>query len=297
MTLPIGRAEWIVLDTSVVRGLIEHESTAIDLTELGSVRGRHPIGVADGAVAETMYWLARARDETLKRVRPALERLSPLLDPEFPFAPGGRGIAEWAGLVPYPPEQDRTSQSRLARMAWRHISQIASREDVNRAMTVRSRGEEIDLVPQSPDPVLKGLENAWVTIDVANIAKGWQEKGQGTFTDEDAEKLVQLQRTMLLSKIGLPSGHPAIKRLDLHILHMTQEMRKAMRPGYAPPNKMKSNPAIDAGLLLYMLLPAVVCTADEKLVRAVRGLGCPDKARVMTPVELLTWLRTGALPC
>lgn len=56
-----------------------------------------------------------------------------------------------------------------------------------------------------------------------------------------------------------------------------------------------SNPAVDAALLNYMLLPAVVCTADKKFINAVRQIPLPDALRLMTPAELLAWLKTGSM--
>src|SRR5260370_8446104 len=71
MTLPIGPAEWIILDTSIVRGVIAAEEDAIDLEALSSVRGKHPIALAHGAPLEIIDWLPnRAPAPFLAPVRP-----------------------------------------------------------------------------------------------------------------------------------------------------------------------------------------------------------------------------------
>ncbi len=104
MTLPIGRSEWIVLDTSIVRAPLERQPDALDLAEFRKLKKLHPVGFADGGPLELMYWLEHsARDDVFERIGPVLDGFSTVLDHEYPLAPGASDLAAFAGLVMYPP--------------------------------------------------------------------------------------------------------------------------------------------------------------------------------------------------
>jgi hypothetical protein len=77
---------------------------------------------------------------------------------------------------------------------------------------------------------------------------------------------------------------------------MVERVRMVSAKGYTPPKEPSSNPAVDAILLFYLVLPAVVCTGDGRFVNSVRSLKSPDRFRVMCPEELIAWLRDGILP-
>jgi hypothetical protein len=53
---------------------------------------------------------------------------------------------------------------------------------------------------------------------------------------------------------------------------------------------------MDADLLLNVTMPAVVCASDKKFVKHTRTLKSDDRFRVMTPEELMQWLKTGSTP-
>src|SRR5437879_349218 len=119
MPLLIRPSEWIIFDTSVVRGIVAGEPEAIDLASLAAVRDKHPIALGDGAPAETFDWLIhRAPEEMFARVAPALDELNPLLDPEFPIAPGGGVLSAFAGLASFPEGSNRRDLSREAKAIW-----------------------------------------------------------------------------------------------------------------------------------------------------------------------------------
>jgi hypothetical protein len=82
VALPIGPSEWIILDTTIVRGLIANESDALDLEPLSAVRGKHPIALADAVPAEIIDWLLDVRASprfgltSLQRRHPRTRRLT-----------------------------------------------------------------------------------------------------------------------------------------------------------------------------------------------------------------------------
>lgn len=292
MSLPIGKAEWIILDTNIVRGLIEGERSAINLEQLAALKRRHPISVADGAIAELVFWWEHAEEALLQRVKPALAQLTPILDPGWPIASGGKELLCFAGIIPYPDDKNRRDESELSKAVWRHVSGVESRQDLRRRLTYRnSTGRGIPLVASSPEPVLKGLQDTWITKPIAEIIRSMNE----TMDDATAGLLSDTIRDHTAESFGVPREHPAFARLEVHHRVLMHWVRIASQRGYVA-KEMTSNVPIDMTLLYYLVVPAVVCTNDRKLVNVVRSTRLPDSKRVMDANELLNWLGTGELP-
>ena len=300
MTLPIGSAEWIVLDTSIVRGLIAGEPDAIDLAALSVVQGKHPIGLADGAPIEIMDWLLkRASDDVLARVRPALERLTPLLDPEFPIAPGPGNASAFAGLAPYREGHNRRDMSRFLKSLWLRVQTINSREDISRPLRFRdSGGNECVRTFLGTDEMLKTMQNGWMVHDIAKLAQEMTAKDEEYrgLTDQEVEVMARNCHRRMAERLRIPLDSPAFERVELVSRYLIRCTRFAARPSYTPPKEPSSNAAIDAALLNYVIMPAIICTADKRFINSVREIPLPDRVRVMSTAELLAWLEKGALP-
>jgi hypothetical protein len=300
MTLPIGPGEWIVLDTSIVRGVIAGERDAMDLRSLKAARGRHPIGLADGTPIEIMDWLLnRASGEMVTRVQAALEELDPLLDLEFPIAPGPEDSSAFAGLVPFAQGRNRRDLSAFSKALWRQLRTIASREDVSRPLQYRdSTGQERVLSFLGTSGVLKTMQDGWMVHDIAKLAQETAagDKNYGGLTDQEVEVLTRSSQRRMAENLRVPPDSPAFERVELVARYLVRWTRLAARPTYTPPREPSSNAAIDAALLNYLVMPAIVCTADKKFINSVREIPLPDRVRVMSPAELLAWLRTGVLP-
>ncbi len=294
-TPAIGPSDWIILDTSIIRGLVQGESESINLVkELRTLRGQHYISLADGAPVEILYWLERAPDETIKRVKPALGELSRILDPEFPIAPGPLDLAEFTGLIRYSPGKSRSDLKRFSKALWKHLRTIASREDLKRDLRYRnSSDQEVIKRYKGTEGVLRPLQDTWIDSLIAADAK---RVGYEGLAEEHAERITQRNQKRLAELIHLPPSNGVRARLELLNQYMVERVRMVSAKGYSPPKKTSSNPAVDAILLFYMVLPAIVCTADSRFVNSVRSLKPPDRLRVMLPAELLAWLREGILP-
>lgn len=62
----LGATDRIVLDTNIVRGLIEGRADCLNVLKLLRLRAAHPVSIADGAFAELLGWL-RSADPSLLR--------------------------------------------------------------------------------------------------------------------------------------------------------------------------------------------------------------------------------------
>lgn len=122
-----------------------------------------------------------------------------------------------------------------------------------------------------------------------------QQRYEG-LAEEHAKGLRRRRRKHLAALLHLPPGNVGRERLELMVEYMVERVRMVTSKSYIPPSQASSNPAVDAILLFYMVLPAVVCTADRRFVNSVRVLKSPDRIRVMLPSELIAWLRDGLLP-
>jgi hypothetical protein len=295
-----------VLDTSVVRALIQGEHDAIDLGALKAAQGQHPIALADAVPVEIMDWLLKTRDDPMiARTGPVLEKLGPILDPAFPIAPGAEDITAFAGLVPYVEGRNRSDMSRFAKALWKHLRTIGCRDDISRPLKYRnSVGKNIVQNFLGTGGILQTLQDGWLVHDIAKIAQVEAQKRAAEtpvneypgLSEEEVQTMIRNARQRTVTRLRVPPGSPAIERLELSIRHLIRWTRHAAHPSYKPPKEASSNDAVDAILLYYMVLPAVVCTADKRFVNSVREQPVPDRLRVMTPAELLCWLRSGLLP-
>jgi len=202
VSLPIGAAEWIILDTSIVRGLIEGELGSINVEELQDLRGQHRIALADAAPAEIVYWLERAPDKTIRKVRPALKRLDQILDPEFPIAPSPQDIGAFAGLVPYRNETNPRELSLFANALWKNLKTIRWRKQVSRDLRYRnSSGALVVKHFQGPEHLLRQMEQDWIAGPIAEIASQF---GYPEVTEKDEERLTTDIRSQAARSIHLP---------------------------------------------------------------------------------------------
>lgn len=128
----VGATDRIVLDTNIVRGLIEGEPECLNVPRLQRLKGAHPVSIADGAFGELFWWFRKAhetRPDLLQKVKPALERLDPLLDREFPITPGGSQRLAMIGLISWP-ARSRAGDSNLYNAYWRHLKRVKDRHSL-----------------------------------------------------------------------------------------------------------------------------------------------------------------------
>src|SRR5512133_2909540 len=123
----IGPTDRIVLDTNIVRGLIEARPDCLNVPRLLKRKGTHSVSIAHGAYG--LAWLRTADAAVLRRVKPALQRLDPVLDPEFPVIVGGSQRLAMAGVIPWP-VGTREDESIIARKNWWHLRRVQGRHSL-----------------------------------------------------------------------------------------------------------------------------------------------------------------------
>ena len=149
-----------------------------------------------------------------------------------------------------------------------------------------TRGRIVVVTPTPPDPHLKASEEEWWS-DVIELPRGQE------LTSEVEELIVKFRRENAARKLGLDPHTPGLERIDLYGHFIARRQRDASRKTFNRPKEASSNDWFDADLLLYAVLPAIICTSDGRFVRAVRQLRHEDRFRVMTLPMLYEWLETG----
>src|ERR1700686_2795499 len=168
-TLPcmtaLGATDRIVLDTNIVRGLIEGRPHCLNVPKLQRLKGAHPVSIADGALGELLGWLPTAGPDLLTKVKPALERLDPVLDPEFPIIMGGSQRLAMIGVIPWP-VRSRVDESIVQSASWRHLRRVKDRHSLTKKQIEfrDTRGRMVTITPTPPAAHLK-----------ASGAEGWSE--------------------------------------------------------------------------------------------------------------------------
>lgn len=280
----------IVLDTNIVRGLIESRPGCLHIPKLLKLKGSHPVSIAHGAIGELLWWLRTRDQHFLERVKPALQRLDPLLDNEFPIIVGGSERLAMAGLIPWP-VRSRADESIVQQTTWRHIRRVRSRHSLTKKrITFRdTKGRAITMEPEPPDPKLKDSEDEWWS-DVITAPAGL------VITKEVERRIAEERRNHAARKLGISPNTPGLERIDLFNEFIARHQRRASSSNFVPPQGARSNDWFDADLLVYAVLPAVICTEDLRFIRSVREVNHEDRIRVMSPSELYDWLESGRVP-
>jgi hypothetical protein len=277
----------LVLDTNIVRGLIEGRRDFLNVPKLLRLKGAHPVSIADGAFGELLGWLRTAKPDVLRRVKPTLERLDPVLDGEFPIIVGGSQRWAMIGVIEWP-VRSRADESIVHNASWRHLKSVKDRYSLTKKWIQfrDTRGRVVTLTPMPPDSNLKGSEDEWWS-DVIELPAGQE------LTSATEERLVRLRREHVARALGIGPLTRGLDRIDLHSHLIARRQREASRKTFNRPKEPSSNDWFDADLLVYVVLPAVICTEDMRFIRAVRQLPHEDRFRVMNLSDLYRWLETG----
>jgi hypothetical protein len=276
-----GRADRIVLDTSVVRHIVQGGAAknVLDVVELARVKGAHPISIADAAWAEIVNALLRPDGGISFTVwgRKAAE-IDAVLDPDLPIVPSGSEMVALSGLSS-PHGFDRAALAAWFQAVWRHTAGATSATDLATPHEYdgpdgsRYRIGPLDeMRPQ--EEILKRGES-WRAY-VERIA-AFREQ----LTPDDAAALMR-------ANLGLTLPAAVLDRLDLLLRVVAAYSARAGDPEH--PYAADTNDAMDMDILFSTVLPAVVVTTDKRMRNVARTCGSADGWRVMFPGELLDWL-------
>jgi len=285
----LGPTDRIVLDTNIVRGLIEGRPHCLNGPKLLRLKGTHPVSIADGAFGELLAWLRAADPAFLRAVKPALARLDPVLDPEFPIIVGGSQRLAMAGVIGWP-DMSRADESTVHKAYWRHLKRVKDRHSLTKKQIEfrDTEGRVVTMTPTPPDRNLEASQGEWWS-DVIELPAGQQ------LTSVSEKLLVKRRREHAARVLGIDPMTPGLERIDLYSEYIVRRQRDASRETFTRPKSPSSNDWFDADLLLYAVLPAIICTEDMRFIRAVRQLGHEDRFRVMNLSGLYDSLEAGAL--
>lgn len=266
----------IVLDTSAIRSVIHQDPDALDVAELSRLRGNLLVSLADGAVAELAAALTQGRLDVVAWAN-RIEVFDAIIAQDLPFAPGGIELAALAGLRD-PAGLDLDEMRAYYRGVWTHFRSIRTVNDITRA------GPLGRLNRTHVEGVLEGAANDW-TGWVDGARAGMAECAAQGNPVRDEEELRDLLRNSLRPDLS----EQDLDRLDVAVRVIARRtFQTASAHGYEPEGH---NDALDFDLLFGLALPAIVCTGDQRLINLARQTDAWDAWRVMSPQELIDWLR------
>jgi hypothetical protein len=161
------RAERVVLDTNVVRNVLEEDPFAIDLGELAALKGNHPISIADPAWAELVKALLGNRIG-FEAWSKHMAAVSAVLDPVLPIVPSGHEAAAMAGIagerdnsvLPDAAKSDIGHLSAYYRAVWHYVASASSAEHFALHVIFESpRGEHFKIGPLTLDKVTAAFDD------------------------------------------------------------------------------------------------------------------------------------------
>ncbi|MFP2910238.1 hypothetical protein ACLESD_35405 [Pyxidicoccus sp. 3LFB2] len=250
------------------------------LQQLARLKGHRKVSLADPAWAELMKALAKPNGGlAFEEWRGRVDTLNTVLDPALPFEPSGRESAHLAGIETRP-GFDIGRMSAYYRAVWHYTSSTNDTSDWAKPYTFEyadgTRAVVGPLVPARVFEVFDARAQAWAEF----IASA--QRGEPT----SLQALVDKYRAGL-ARYFSPQ---AVDRLNL-VIHATAHFEMSAR-SQPTPYKAKPNDAVDLDILYGVSLPAILRTAEKRLVNIVGNTTSSDAWRVMRPNQLLEWLES-----
>ncbi|WNG56537.1 hypothetical protein F0U59_18575 [Archangium gephyra] len=283
--LPLTSEDRIVLDTNTVRYILQGSkdlADVLDLQQLARLKGHRKVSLADPAWAELVKALAKPDGGlTFEEWSGRVDALNAVLDPELPIVPSGRESTHMAGIEAMP-GFDIGRMSAYYRALWHYTSSTKDASDWAKPYTFEyPDGTRAAVGPFDPERVFEVFDahaHAWAEF----IASA--QRGEPT----SLQALVDKYRADLARDFS----PQAVDRLSL-VIQATAHFEMSARAPRTP-YKAKPNDAVDLDILYCVTLPAILCTAEKRLVNIVRSTTSSDAWRVMRPKQLLEWLESQA---
>ena len=296
--MPAGESWRIVLDTNAVRNVVQGASDptqVLDLDALAQLKGKHTVSISDPTFVELLVQLLRGSipwTQWSERA-PLLEKV---LDPNLPFLPGGRELANMAGLthdlalvgMDKDGGYDQAQSEAYSQAVWRFLSKAKGPADFQKSLVYSApNGQRFKIGPidvSKPDELVHARGSGWMGY-LGRMVHLARHSGRTWTADE--------LRAEYLSAFKVEYPPAAADRLGLLADVLTNFTAKAINhPDYKP----KPNDSMDFEVLFATVLPAVVCTSDVKMRKAARESLSSDGKLVMNPLELVAWLKAGGAP-
>jgi hypothetical protein len=260
---PPSSPERIVLDTSVVRGIVHGDGNSLDLKMLLARKGEHPVSLSVLCCQELCVALVDGRIG-FEEWAMGIPLLDEVLDPHRPVVPGIATV-----FAPHLSERTYYETRLLLRHA-KHVEQLKYglvyvAEDGN---PVRVR------VDPTARKTLRDFGDRY--LERLGSASGIR----GPLEIEDIVADTKLKLELVMGRD--PGG------MDLWVRCAALRLIEVKRSGAAPsPNR--HNDGVDDAML-GLVEGSVLCTSDERLKKRVDRSTSFDAWRVMLPDRLLDWL-------
>lgn len=200
-----------------------------------------------------------------------------IVDEHEPIVTGGIRLLALEGLLLNPDAKylspTREELRDEQRAAWKRLIRTKSREHLARVAPAIIGGRRVfgGTAMEEGKNILSELRN----IHIADI-RYVQERARCVDDAKMLRKDLADPRMEQLKIAELGQGDPPLsERLDAAVRFSLYKYRLALKPRhpYNPESGRNRNDSIDRGLLDYLALPALVCTADGNLIEDVRLAG------------------------
>lgn len=261
----------LILDTNVVREL---GSGNLDVNNLISFRNEGgSIHLADGTAVELFEAIYSGRFDWAHWVR-AKAQLRKIIDRDRPIMPGGRELLTTIGIIDDRNLMAPQDVQHILRECWAHVMKAKRVKDIKQLVmsALLEKGlHKVELNLGDGSRVIQANKSDWIESferlgqasksDGDSVRKVLARRGTDIHIGQENAKFVGQQLDSMVN-----TSFPRLSvRLDAmiraHSLHTIRSLKP--REPYNPSKNV--NDAFDLDLLLYLAVPAAVCTNDRRI--------------------------------
>lgn len=282
----------VLLDACAVRKSLHDDATTLDAELIRNSRGICSVSLAGSTFAELTEQLIAGRivfDVWNMKVT----ELDSLLDPDWPVFPAGKQLAYLTGTQTHEPV-DVALEQRYSQAVWHFLRQANSKDYLaKKAVQFLAPDGTVyqgDLTAERLEEEMKGQRDYW-----ANCVRSYQRLTLGTCTAITEDGLIRQMKDDLDADPLSPSD--LSEKLDAPIRMIARLFIQSLAKNraYNPENEKRRGDVFDLDLLFAIPLPAIIVTADERLINRLRGTNAGHQEQVCLIDEFNEHLRQGTL--
>jgi hypothetical protein len=284
----------VILDTCTVRNHVHKTGPRLNLQAIRAYPDQLRLSLPGSTFAELLEQLCDNEGGiAFPDWQNAVPDLDSILDKRWPFLPSGKQLSALTGL-----QTDLTLDVAFERSymqaCWQLLKSATNVADFQRGLVFQgpdSQRCEIKLDPKTLETVNAGERQSWID-HIEKMQKLLSSLRVGT---NDEEKVYNMMRsnqgTQPLDPPGMAEKLDSVNRMIAKLVALSLQRKAA----YNPKTEKRRGDAFDISLLFYVPLPAVICTADQKLVRRLRDTGASHSQQVVNVDEFNQHVVNGTL--